>query len=259
MLPFITAGSVLAAAIAIAIAWRVVREDRRRSDVRVAALASDLSGPDLELRPFDGARGRPFDAAQRRPAAAAMRADFFRHEAAGRGGSRLTIVLVVGVLAVGTALGVIVAASRTARPDGGGTGVARDREAGPVALTPAAAAAREARTAGAAALELVALGHDRDADRITVRGIVRNPDGGAALDRLDVVVFLFDRDGGFLGSGRTDLESPALGPGLESQFLVTVATAADVSRYRVSFRSRDRIVPHVDRRESGTGTVAQLK
>ena len=246
MLPIITAGSVLAAAIAIAIAWRVVREDRRRSGVRVAALTSDLGGPDLELRPFDAARP-----------AAAMRADFFRHEAAGRGGSRLTIVLAVGVLAVGSALGVIVAASRTARPDARGTGVARNREASPVPLTPAAVAAREARTADAAPLELVALGHDRDADRITVRGIVRNPDGGAALDRLDVVVFLFDRDGGFLGSGRAGLESPALGPGLESPFLVSVANAADVSRYRVSFRHRDRIVPHVDRREPGT--VAQLK
>ena len=229
MLAIITAGSVLAAAVAIAIAWRVVREDRRRSDARVTALAADLGGPDLELRPFD------------------MRTDFFRHEAAGHGGSRLTIVLAVGVLAVGTALGVIVAASRGARPDAAGTGVAATR------------AAQDGRTAEAPPLELVALGHDRDADRITVRGIVRNPTGGAAQDHLDVVVFLFGRDGGFLGSGRSSLESPALAPGVESQFLVTVANAAEVSRYRVSFRNRDRIVPHVDRRELPAGTVAQLK
>ena len=236
MLSIITAGSVLAASIAIAIAWRVVREDRRRSDARVAALAADLNGPDLELRPAFASAG--------------VRTDFFRHEA-GRDGSRLTIVLAVGVLAVATALGVIVAASRSARLDAGGTGVALNRDATPVPLTPAAA--------DAAPLELVALGHDRDADRITVRGSLRNPTGGAALDHLDVVVFLFGRDGGFLGSGRAGLESPALGPGRESPFLVTVTGAADVGRYRVSFRNRDRIVPHVDRRESGKGTIAHLK
>jgi hypothetical protein len=37
-------------------------------------------------------------------------------------------------------------------------------------------------------------------------------------------------------------------PGTESVFVVTVPGAADVGRYRVSFRSDDRIVPHVDRR-----------
>ena len=193
--------------------------------------------------------------AQRRTAAApaAMRADFFRAEAAGRGGSRLTIVLAVGILAVGSALGVIVAASRSVRleprgTDTRGTGVALNRNATPVPPNTASEAAP---------LELVALGHDRDDDRITVRGIVRNPGAGAALDQLDVVVFLFGRDGGFLGSGRAAVESAALGPGIESPFLVTVANAADVSRYRVSFRDRDRIVPHVDRRESGA--VAPVK
>jgi hypothetical protein len=64
-------------------------------------------------------------------------------------------------------------------------------------------------------------------------------------------VTLFGRDGGFLASGRSAIESSALGPGVESTFAVTVAGADDVGRYRVSFRTDDRVVPHVDRR-SGT-------
>jgi hypothetical protein len=96
-------------------------------------------------------------------------------------------------------------------------------------------------------LELVALGHERDGERLIVRGIVRNPASGAAVDRLTAVVFLFNREGGFLSSGRVAVATSAL-PGTESTFVVTVPGAVAVDRYRVSFRTDDRIVPHVDRR-----------
>jgi hypothetical protein len=69
------------------------------------------------------------------------------------------------------------------------------------------------------------------------------------VDRLTAVVLVFNRDGGFLASGRAVVESPALEPGGESTFVVTVRDAGDVARYRVSFRTDDRVVPHVDRRE----------
>jgi len=97
-------------------------------------------------------------------------------------------------------------------------------------------------------LELVALGHERDGESLIVRGIVRNPASGAAVDRLTAVVFLFNREGGFLSSGRVAVETSALRPGTESTFVVTVPGAGAVERYRVSFRTDDRIVPHVDRR-----------
>ena len=74
-------------------------------------------------------------------------------------------------------------------------------------------------------------------------------DGGR--DPLTAVVFLFTRDGGFLASGRAAVESPAAGTGRESTFVVTVPAAADVDRYRVSFRTDDHIVPHVDHRAKG--------
>jgi hypothetical protein len=99
-------------------------------------------------------------------------------------------------------------------------------------------------------LELVALGHERDADRLTIRGVVRNPPSGGEVSDLTAVVFLFNRDGGFLTSGRAAIDSSALAPGAESPFAVTVAGAADVGRYRVSFRTGDGVVPHVDRRDA---------
>jgi hypothetical protein len=68
------------------------------------------------------------------------------------------------------------------------------------------------------------------------------------MDRLVAVVFLFDRDGGFITSGRAALESSALIPGGESTFVVTVPATAEVGRYRVSFRADDRVISHVDRR-----------
>ena len=91
-------------------------------------------------------------------------------------------------------------------------------------------------------LELVALGHERDGDQLTVRGVVRNPAGGAAMDRLTAVVLLFNRDGGFLASGRAAIDAPALGPAARSTFVVTVPGAATSARYRVSFRTDDRVV-----------------
>jgi hypothetical protein len=60
-------------------------------------------------------------------------------------------------------------------------------------------------------------------------------------------VLLFDADGGFLESGRAPVEAP-LRPGGEATFSVTVPRAADAGRYRVSFRTDDRVVSHVDRR-----------
>jgi hypothetical protein len=76
---------------------------------------------------------------------------------------------------------------------------------------------------------------------------VRNPSGGHALTDVTAVVMLFNQQGGFVTSGRAAIPG-ALAPGGEAPFTVTVPGAADVGRYRVSFRTSDGIVPHVDRR-----------
>src|SRR5262249_30210983 len=117
--------------------------------------------------------------------------------------------------------------------------------AGTAARTPAESATHD----NPVPLELVALGHERDGDRLTVRGVVRNPAAGTVVDGVAAVVFLVGRDGSFITSGRTDVESGRLAPGSESRFVVTLPTTTDVGRYRVSFRTDDRVIPHVDRRE----------
>ena len=99
-------------------------------------------------------------------------------------------------------------------------------------------------------LELVALGHERVGDQLTVRGVIRNPAAGAGMDGLSAVVLVFTPDGGFVASGRAPVEAAALRPGAESTFMVTLPRAADVARYRVSFRAGDRLVAHLDRRHA---------
>ena len=80
-----------------------------------------------------------------------------------------------------------------------------------------------------------------------IRGMVRNPARGASVNGLTAVVFLFDRDGALITTARAAIDS--LAPGAESPFVVTIPHATDVGRYRVSFRTDDRIVPHIDRRD----------
>jgi hypothetical protein len=228
-------------------AWRLVRQERRRSAARVVALAS-------ELRDVAGYRDRTVVGIRAEPArihpvasrsfdidslelgrgrGAAADAELFRTEPANRSRSTLAMVVGVGCVAVATALALVVATGR-----GGGA----------VAEPTAPPSLRSGNAADAGPLELLALSHDRENERLTVRGVVRNPSSGTSVEQLTVVVFLFDRDGGFLESGRAALRAPALAPGAESPFVVDLGRAAGVGRYRVSFRSGDRVVPHVDRR-----------
>jgi len=96
-------------------------------------------------------------------------------------------------------------------------------------------------------LELVSMRHARTADALTVTGLVRNS-GAEAPRGITAVVFVFDRDGNYVASGRAALEFPTLAAGDESPFRVSVPDVKDVGRYRVSFRTDAGVVRHVDRR-----------
>jgi hypothetical protein len=225
----VTLISIAVAVAMSALTWKVVKENNRRSDARVAALAADIrhwssaSEGDIPLRD-DAPVGELFtagDAARtRRPLAA---------------------VFGVGALVVCGAAAVAIVLSSGARP----VASALSR---PAAEPPRAAASTASQAVDLPSLELLALGHDREDDRLTVRGVVRNAVSGAAVDHLTAVVLLFNQEGGFLTSGRAALTEQTLTPGAESRFLVTIPGAAGVGRYRVSFRTEDRVVPHVDRR-----------
>ena len=222
-LALLTLVSLVVAIVMTAVALRMSAEERRRSSGRVAALASDIHDGDFDLRadaPYsDGTApaGELFTVAQ--PA---------------QSGTRFATVIACGVIVVGTLATATLLLSR-----------------GSLAAMAAAAESHTtpAGTPNPVPLELLALGHDRTGDELTVRGVIRNPSSAVAVDRLTAVVFLFNRDGSFLTTGRATVESPSLVPGGESRFVVTVPSVADVGRYRVSFRTDDRVVPHVDRRE----------
>jgi hypothetical protein len=81
---------------------------------------------------------------------------------------------------------------------------------------------------------------------LTVRGVLRNPAGGTEIEQLTAVVLLFNREGGYIASGRAAVGTAKLSPGGETTFMVTIAGAPDVQRYRVSFRTARDVVPHVD-------------
>ncbi len=97
-------------------------------------------------------------------------------------------------------------------------------------------------------LELVSLRHDRQNQKLAVSGLVRNPATGKPVERLSAVVFLFDRQGAFVTSAKANVDFLKIGAGDESPFVVTLDAPATVTRYRVSFRTDEGVVPHIDRR-----------
>jgi hypothetical protein len=209
---FILTAVVVAAAIAaIALAWRVLARERLRSEARVAHLAARIRDPQSDHASSPVAV-QPLFA----PAAAE---------------SSRSLWLGLGVsVAAAVALALVVT-------------VLRPVDASPPKASPQVGA-------GASALELVALRDERSSDGLTIHGVVRNPARGQEIDHIVAVVLVFNDHGGFLTSARAALEAPALAPGGESSFAVTIPDAAAVGRYRVSFRDDARVIPHVDRRQT---------
>jgi hypothetical protein len=64
---------------------------------------------------------------------------------------------------------------------------------------------------------------------------------------------VFSKDGAYIASERAPVAVAALAPGAEAPFVVALPDADSVDRYRVSFRTDDHIVPHVDRRGRNSG------
>jgi len=100
----------------------------------------------------------------------------------------------------------------------------------------------------ASPLELVALDYKRDGAQASIRGQVRNPEGGSRVQQLEAVIILFDRRGAYVGTTHAPVADGTLAPGTERAFEVPLAAGLDVSQYRVSFRIATAPVPYVDRR-----------
>ena len=212
---FLVVVSIVAAGLAIffgALSWRLVHQDRLRSASRVAALSDAIDEATMGESPVDIVSVQPEFLAHERPVVRTQ--SFFKLAV----GFAMTVIVVIVFATLG--------ATRS-----GGT-------------TAAAAAAIKSPS-----LELLSMRHVREADALTVTGLVRNGGSGSA-DRLIAVVFAFDRSGNFLASGRAPIDFLSLAPGDESPFKVSVPNAGEVGRYRVSFRTEAGVVKHVDRRQS---------
>jgi hypothetical protein len=227
----VTLISMSLAAIMTIVAWHSSREERRRSEARIAALAAEIH-----------------EEPAMHPASAEPSGDLFAARQPARGGFRFATVAAGGLFVCASAAALAVVSNNASGTSSSGAVHAAADQPNQAASASVERRAGASNAATAVPIELVALGYERDGDRLIVRGIVRNPSSGAALDRVTAVVLLFKDDGGFLGSGRATVEAPALGPGGETTFAVTLPGANAVGRNRVSFRSEDRIVPHVDRR-----------
>lgn len=253
----VTLMSTAMALVSTLVAARVLRDERRRSDARVAALARAIeqaplteTAPEVPVPVAERARTpraivpvawQPADSGplvehETDPAelADALRSDagpasmFASATAAERDVSRRLLP----ALGIGAAIVAVVGGAAVF------TGTFAHR-------TGAAAAA----PAAAQSLELLSLRHETQGGEIAVTGLVRNPAGAQPVRNLSAVVFFFDGGGSFLGSSRAPLDYTVLGAGDESPFVIHAAAPAGLTRYRVSFRGeQDRPVPHVDRR-----------
>jgi hypothetical protein len=222
------------------IVWRLLRDERRRSEARVEALrtASRMES-----------RGGDVDAAGQWVLDHADAPELVLHSEPGAAGPmfvepprssswRNRLAIMAGIALIGTTV-LLFALSANTTP-GGRT------SASPAQATVAAA---EPATAG---LELLSLKDSRTADALTITGMVHNPRTGALLSHAAVTAYAFDDKGAFVASGRALLDVTALAPGDDSPFVVTVRATDTVTRYRIGFRSEDgRVIAHVDKRQQG--------
>jgi hypothetical protein len=220
--------SITAVSLALAIAMglivlKLLAEERRRSDARVALLEA-AAVPEPEFDPYDPLS--PADLASRLREDAPTGDLFAVPDAQPLWGRRLGVAAAVAV--------VLVAGAYAAAWIGGGDG----------------AGAAQAR--GARPLELLALTHVQEEGVLRISGTVHNPRGGSAVTQVSATAVLLAADGTFLASGRGALDYATLAPGDESQFVVAVPVKGPVGRYRVGFRGADgSVVAHVDRRGGG--------
>jgi hypothetical protein len=215
------AGLSLFVAIAMgAILFSVLREDRRRSDARIAALAAAAATLDLPLAASEG------EAANEPDPVVVRSGELFAAGAESSPWARR--------FGVAAALAVVIA----------GAGYV---------LLPARMAAPAATAATQPPLELLTLTHTQQPSGLTISGTVYNPRGGAPLSQVFAAAILFGPDGNFLTSARAPLDFTIIAPGQESPFVVSVPVSGTVARYRVGFRTADgSVIAHVDRRADGT-------
>jgi hypothetical protein len=245
----ITVVSLIVALVMSVTVWRMMRDDKQRSAARIAALSAAAS---------DDVFDEPFPEAARladTPKAPWTRAPFDTQPTAAASPIKVVAAEPHAEPVIAHSPGFLGAVVEDRQTGGGQRSLAIAAVAlfvilsgglawmmsGPEGTTPVAVGPN-------APLELVSLSHARENDKLAVSGLVRNPVSGKPVEKLSAVVFLFDRMGAFVTSSRAHVDFLKLGAGDESPFVVAIDAPATVSRYRVSFRTDDGVVPHIDRR-----------
>jgi hypothetical protein len=260
MIPLLAIVTLVALTMAIGlsvIVARLIRDERRRSAARVAAL-SDMAAIDppspapaapvgaeeprwrhakREGKATPPKRIEPLDdydlSADRAPIA--LGEMFVEPDRRSPWAGRLGVAAAIAVLVAGAALGVT---ARRPAPDSDTSSEAQPQAAAP---------------SSPGSLELLSLQHSQKGETLTITGQVQNPRAGAPLAKISVTAFLFGADGTFLASGRTPLDFTLLAPGDESGFVLAIPVNGPVARYRIGFRGEDgRVIGHVDRRDRST-------
>ena len=236
----------MAAALSV-IVWRMLRDEKQRSEARIAALAVLAARPAAAPSPRLHAAAPAVALPAKPPAAAPVKASitpgststsamFEEHVEESPWKNRLAVMTALGLVLASVILFAL-AANTSKSPSRAAAG------------TPATTATAAEPAAG---LELISLRDSRKADALTITGLVRNPSRGALLERISVTAYTFDDKGSFLASGRALIDVTALAPGDESPFVVSVPVTETVARYRIGFRGEDgRVIAHVDKRQQG--------
>jgi hypothetical protein len=243
----------MAAALSV-IVWRMLRDERQRSDARVAALAELAAQPavlpsEINIRSRDSARShRPVSSVQPetasppldlpiREAPVSSGGMFVHAERSSPWGTRIAVM--AGLVLVVASVILFALAAKGSVPVSHAAPAAQAGTATP-------------QSAAAGGLELLSLRDSRQPDTLTITGMVQNPRAGVPLSRVTVTAYTFDEKGSFLASGRALIDVTALAPGDESPFVVTVPVTDTVARYRIGFRTEDgRVLAHVDKRQQG--------
>lgn len=238
MLLGVTVVSLVTAAVACTVAWRVTRAERQRRAARVAALVAaagltaDAPRPDVHapsgLQDFMPVEPSPASAPGVAPASGGLFAQ--PSSASGSAGRQQWLMGAAGVFAavVITFAGIGFLGSRAVA----------------TAVSPARVP-----------LELVALSHNRGEGGLAVTGLVRNPAAGAGVPQLEAEVRVFDAAGILIGTQSTRVESSPLAAGQEASFAVALGELSTAARYRVSFHAAGAMLPHVDRRTNQPAAV----
>lgn len=252
------------------VTWRLVREERRRSIARIAALAAELERTRSASVPDRAAHAEPV--AVRTPAtltpprmatpvvpapvidlpirpAATQRAEGTLY----RTSSELFAApdaderwprLAGAIGMAGFVVAAVVMTMILAFPQGEVVG---DPLAGAEALA-------KARPNQLTALELVALGHEQTGAMLSISGSIRRPGSGRELQNLFVMAMGFDRGGSMIASGRSPVDRT--NPGSDELGFSVKIPAQGVTRYRISFLDGASTVAHIDRRG---GAVASTR